>query len=488
MPQKNTASETQMDTKFSGQSSRESKALKLAQGDFIRLNENDLTTDYEIGDTLGIGGFGEVTMALHIPTGTQRAIKSIYLAEEDPNEIDKLMKEVSILKRLDHPNIIRIYEVYKNNSTLHIVTEVCTGGELFERIQSMKRFGENQAAKYMLDMVSAVMHCHDNEIVHRDLKPENLLFESEAEDAKLKLIDFGTSRFIPNNRKLKKPIGTCYYMAPEVITGEYDTKVDVWSLGVILYIMLCGSPPFTGSSDDEIFAKIKNSPLEFKKAAWNEVSEPAKVLIRNMLTKKPANRFSIEQVFNDNWLQSRGMNRVSDKLLEASALQGLANYSTESRLAKAINAYMISQFLDSTHFNKLREVFMTIDKNGDGYLSLVEIQSAVDKVDLKVDCIELLKQCDTDENGYVNYSEFLAATVNRTEAYTKENLKNTFRRFDKNNDGVISLEELRAAIGVNSNQDSVFMNMIEEADTNKDGFIDLDEFVAHMTASYQTRI
>ena len=131
---------------------------------------------------------------------------------------------------------------------------------------------------------------------------------------------------------------------------------------------------------------------------------------------------------------------------------------------------------------------MTIDKNGDGYLSLEEIQSAVDKVDLKVDCIELLKQCDTDENGYVNYSEFLAATVNRTEAYTKENLKNTFRRFDKNNDGVISLEELRAAIGVNSNQDSVFMNMIEEADTNKDGFIDLDEFVAHMTASYQTRI
>lgn len=460
-------------------SGRSTKALVLTPGDFIRISEEPIGNEYILGEKIGTGGFGEVHIATHRPTQSERAVKSIFLKDDDPDELEKLMREVSILKRLDHPNIIRVYNVYKNKSTLYIATELCRGGELFDRIQTMKKFGENQAAKYMLDMVSGVMHCHDNDIVHRDLKPENLLFESENEDAKLKLIDFGTSRFVPDDKKLKKAIGTCYYIAPEVLTSEYGKKVDVWSLGVILYIMLSGSPPFNGKSDAEIFSRIKSNPVEFKRECWKTISEEAKSLIRKMLAKNPNTRYSIEQVFNDNWLQTRGMNRVPDKELESDSIQCLANFRTESKLQKAVYSYIVSQFLDNTHFERLQKAFQSIDKDGNGYLSEAEIESAAERFDFKVDIREILKQCDTDKNGSINYSEFLTATVDKSAAYSKNNLLNAFKRFDKNGDGQISLEELKQTLG--GGEESVFRRMIEEADKNGDGTIDFEEFIEHMT-------
>lgn len=188
----------------------------------------------------------------------KRAMKTIDKTKIK-NCLEELIGEVEILKTLNHPNIIKIYEIIEEPRRLHIITELCTGGELYENIIACKRLTENKAAYYMQQLLSAVSYCHSHGIVHRDLKPENLLLQSDAPDAPLKVIDFGTSRRFTTAKALTKFVGTVYYIAPEVLKEQYDEKCDVWSCGVILYIMLCGTPPFNGKSDAEIFNKIRYS-------------------------------------------------------------------------------------------------------------------------------------------------------------------------------------------------------------------------------------
>lgn len=270
----------------------------INQSNFVQLIKGKVSKYYEIMNNLGDGGFGQVKQGKHKKTGMVRAIKRILLESTSPVDIGKMMDEVNNLKRLDHPNIIKVYEVYQDPLYISIVTELCTGGELFSKIRELKHFSENRAAKYMYEIVSAVKYCHADRIVHRDLKPENILLENKSPDAKLKLIDFGTSHYIRPNSKMKRFIGTSYYIAPEVIAGKYDLKCDVWSLGVILYIMLSGLPPFYAKSDRELYKKIQSKPVRFKKSVWSSISKDAKDLIRSMLTKDPESRPDMEQVYH----------------------------------------------------------------------------------------------------------------------------------------------------------------------------------------------
>jgi calcium-dependent protein kinase len=381
---------------------------------------------------------------------------------------------------LDHPGILKIFEVFQSPSHLYIVTELCTGGELFDRIKDMKKFSENQAARCMMEIVAAVMHCNQLGIVHRDLKPENIMYENKEREASLKIIDFGTSQIYNKNSKMKKVIGTYVYMAPEVISAEYDEKCDVWSLGVILYIMLSGMPPFGGRNDQEIASRIQNAPLNFTHSNWLNVSEEAKTLVMNMLKKNPVQRISIEEVFNDPWVQSRGHNKIPDKEIEEESLKSLASFKTHSMLQKAVYSFIVSQMLDSEFFLTLKGIFLDIDKNGDGLLSIEEIQEAAKKVSFVINVQEIIKECDTDKNGFINYTEFLTATVDRSKAYSKSRIREVFNMFDKNHDGKIDLDELKLALGGEHNNESALLKIIQEADSNMDGEIDFEEFLAHV--------
>ena len=200
-----------------------------------------------------------------------------------------------------------------------------------------------------------------------------------------------------------------------------------------------------------------------------------------MLKKSPLERVNIESVFNDPWLQSRGNDRVPDIDLESSSLVSLANFKAETKFQKAVHSYIVSQMLDSNYFTKLREVFADIDTNGDGMLSMEELENAAERLEFTADVKEMLKECDTDKSGFIDYTEFLTATVNKAQAYSKERLKEVFNIFDKNGDGKISLDELKTVLGGNGKSDEMFRRMIKEADTNGDGEIDLEEFIAHIS-------
>ena len=181
--------------------------------------------------------------------------------------MEQMLSEVSILKTLDHPHILKVYEVFVESTSVSIVSELCTGGELFEKITKLKRFNEQLGSTYLQQILSAVAYCHDRCIVHRDLKPENLLLENSSPKALLKVIDFGTSSKVDPGSQLHKVLGTPYYIAPEVLSGEYNEKCDIWSLGVVLYILLSGSPPFTGSSDREVLRKVHLGYYDFDSEA-----------------------------------------------------------------------------------------------------------------------------------------------------------------------------------------------------------------------------
>lgn len=266
-----------------------------------------LSSLYNLESSIGEGSFGKVTKATNKKTGQQCAIKTIRYDNLSLDRVEALFREVDILRELvrtmqDHPYIIKIYQVIYEDAYIHIVTELCTGGELFDRLVLKRSFPEDEAIEYMFQIMSAVNYLHLNCIVHRDIKPENLLLATKASDSPLKLIDFGTSQICDPLNKLSQVAGTPYYIAPEILRGTYDEKCDVWSCGVILYMMLCGKPPFTGTSRDDLFSCILLGKYRMDGPEWRGISFEAKELVKEMLTLDPLVRPSAKQVLDNCWI------------------------------------------------------------------------------------------------------------------------------------------------------------------------------------------
>ena len=196
-----------------------------------------------------------VQSCIHKATGDKRAVKRLAKEKLSPNARIRLNYEIDILKNLDHPNILRLYEVFEDKKYIYLVTEYCQGGELFDEIIARGKFNEQDAAVVIKQLLSAISYCHSKKVCHRDLKPENILIDNK-ETLQIKLIDFGTSQRFEDAENMELVLGTAYYIAPEVLRGHYDEKCDIWSIGVIMYILLSGEPPFPGSDDKEILKSV----------------------------------------------------------------------------------------------------------------------------------------------------------------------------------------------------------------------------------------
>ncbi|OMJ92690.1 hypothetical protein SteCoe_4572 [Stentor coeruleus] len=448
---------------------------------YVKVKSTDMRETYEVLEKIAEGGFGSVHLCKNKKNKAIRAVKFIKI-KDNRASIESLLKEVSILKEMDHANIIKIYEVFRDNLHLKIVTEYCRGGELFDRIVKTKGFSENQAAKYMQQIVSAVVYLHSKNIVHRDLKPENLLFESEESNSALKLIDFGTCKHFSRASKLLERVGSPYYIAPEVISGNYNEKCDVWSLGVILYVLLSGVPPFHGKSDNEILTNILVKEVKFDGKIWKSISPEAISLIRAMLTKDVPTRITAQEVYTSEWMQERTKSNTPDIAIANASLQNLQKFTTTSKLHRATLSYIVNQVMSIDEFSELRTAFAAMDKNGDGMLSVEELKEGLAKFtgENSENIEALLKKVDEDGNGCINYSEFLNAAVNWDKELSSERLAAAFKDFDKDGNGTISVSELIEALGGKKGQEHMFIEMIREADVNGDGQIDLEEFISFM--------
>jgi len=256
----------------------------ISKENLISHKKGKISKEYTLGKTIGEGSFGQVRLAIHKPTKQMRAVKILKKANIN---MKSLVNEISILSKLSHPSIMQIFEIFEDKINIYIVSEYCKGGELFDIISEKGSFSEKEACIVMKQIMSGICYCHQKRIVHRDLKPENILMDGDSNDLSLKIIDWGCAKTIKKKERLHKADGTAYYIAPEVLKGDYDEKCDIWSCGVIFYILLCGYPPFNAETDEEIFSAVLKGEFVFPEEEWNSVSEEAKNLIKKMLVLDP---------------------------------------------------------------------------------------------------------------------------------------------------------------------------------------------------------
>ncbi|KAL3816207.1 hypothetical protein ACHAXA_001263 [Cyclostephanos tholiformis] len=266
--------------------------------------------DYELfPHVLGTGAYGEVCECVHRYTCRAYACKTVIKSRI--RRIDHLRREVDLLYAMDHPNIIKMVGCYEDDERIHIVTEKYTGGELFDRIVRNTTdngcLDERSASRIIKSLLRAVEYLHENDVVHRDIKPENILFESERVNADIRLIDFGLSRrHVEDEPPMSNPVGTAYYMSPELLKGKYDRSTDIWSIGIVTYVLLAGYAPFRGDTDEEIFESIRRGHFAFPARAWSDKSNEAMDFIRSLLRRDPRKRFTAMEASMHPWIAKLG--------------------------------------------------------------------------------------------------------------------------------------------------------------------------------------
>lgn len=453
------------------------------------LNKEYIRDQYEIYGKIGSGSFGKVFKARSKITNQIRAIKLVQKTMLKYQDGDKsFLKEIQMLAGLDHNNIIKVYEYFEDLENYYVVEELADGGELLNQLEKFYSFSEIDAAIIMRQILSAVVYLHSNNIVHRDLKPENILLENKKE-INIKIVDFGTANYC-HSEGLTQKVGTPYYIAPEVIKKKYDKKCDVWSCGVIMYLLLCGYPPFAGEDDEEIMENILKEQLDFPDEEWQDISTTARNLISKMLVKDPADRINAEQALSDPWFSENIKSDTTKEFLSKTNLKqhlnNLAKFSKREKLQQACISFLVHHIGANEQVAELRKIFNSLDTSGDGRLTYKEIQEGLKQLgpefnnELELKDLEVvLKQIDTDDNGYIEYEEFITATINKNVLLSEDNLKIAFDFFDKNKSGTLDQKEIKNLLMMLCKKDICQLEinkMINEIDTNKDGVISLDEF------------
>lgn len=441
-----------------------------------------LTDHYLLGQKLGQGQFGTTYLCTDKSSGEDYACKSIakrnLLCQEDYEDV---WREIQMMHHLsEHAHVVRIKATYEDNLCVHLVMELCKGGELFDRIVQKGHYSEKKAAELMKTIVKVVEGCHALGVMHRDLKPENFLFDSPDEDAKLKAIDFGLSVFYKPGQYLADVVGSPYYVAPEVLYKYYGPEIDVWSAGVILYILLGGVPPFWAETDSGIFRQILKGKIDFESDPWPQISESAKDLIRKMLDRSPRERITAYEVLCHPWIVD---DRVApDKPLDSAVLTRLKQFSAMNKLKK-MALRVIAESLSEEEIGGLKQLFRMIDTDNSGTITFEELKHGLKRVGsnlMESEIHDLMNAADIDNSGTIDYGEFLAATLHINKMEREENLVRAFTFFDKDGSGYITIDELQQACKDFGLDEVKLDEIISEIDMDNDGRIDYNEFATMM--------
>ncbi|CAG9324815.1 unnamed protein product [Blepharisma stoltei] len=460
------------------------KGKLLPQSSITKTSRLDsITEQYDFIRVIGYGQFGTVREAtkidrLNTETSNPKhyAIKSISKSRVR-DHLELLQNELSILQLVDHPNIIKLYEIYEDSLYIHLVTELCIGGDLYEYLLEKESLNELEVAKIMMKIFTAVNHLHTMRICHRDIKPENVMFTDKSEDRELKLIDFGLSSKY-RDELLESIVGTPYYLAPEVLKGSYSKECDVWSLGVMMYLLLSGKHPFKGSSMKNLFRHIYNCQYNFSEPTWSKISNQAKNLIQRMFTKNPNNRITISEALRHDWFTIVKSNAEPKISLEI--FSSIKRNKAKSKLWQVAMKVLVRN-LSSEQIDDLKNIFFEIDERKTGFVTAHDIEVCMNKNGYELareEFIELTSKIEEIGRGRLNYTQFLIAALDRKKIFEEEILWEVFRVFDHDGNGFINLTDLKFALEKAGCyiSDNEYQDIIEEFQLKYCQKLDYEEF------------
>nr|GMC81791.1 calcium-dependent protein kinase 13 [Ipomoea batatas]GMC85872.1 calcium-dependent protein kinase 13 [Ipomoea batatas] len=397
------------------------------------VKKENIEERYMVDRELGRGEFGVTYLCIDRGSRELLACKSISKRKlRTAVDVEDVRREVAIMKHLPkNSSIVCLKEACEDENAVHLVMELCEGGELFDRIVARGHYTERAAAAVTRTIVEVVQLCHKHGVIHRDLKPENFLFANKKENSPLKAIDFGLSIFFKPGERFSEIVGSPYYMAPEVLKRNYGPEIDIWSAGVILYILLCGVPPF------------------WAEHPWLQNAKKAPNVPLGDVVKSRLKQFSL-------------MNRFKRKALR-----------------------VIADFLSNEEVEDLKEIFGKIDADNDGIVSIEELKVGLQKLNSQLAESEiqmLIEAIDTNGKGTLDYGEFIAVSLHLQRMANDEHLRKAFSYFDKNGNGYIEPDELQDALMEDGSEDctNVANDIFQEVDTDKDGLISYEEFAAMM--------
>ena len=454
----------------------------ISKSHFIGEHIANINQSYNFIKELGQGSYGHVLRVQSLATGHIYACKKMN--KRKITNKGRFKTEIDLLRATDHPNIIKLYDIFEDNIFIYLIMEECTGGEFFDRLakraKENKMYTEKDGARILKQILQAVNYLHSHGVCHRDLKPENILFSTISEDSQVKLIDFGLSKvFDGDNNTMKGTVGTTFYMAPEVINGKYDEKCDIWSCGVILYIMLCGKPPFYSSDEEELKEKICSMQYDLNYKQFLNVSQDALDLLKSIFVPMEQ-RPSAYDLLNTKWIKENAPN--SKNLSINVDWNHVKDYSHLNLLQKSVINFTAFH-LNEEDTMKFVEMFKSLDENNDGVLSMEEIRKGMEdcKFESNIivdDIVNMFNDMDIDKNGLVNYTEFVSALMDYRKMIKKEQLLECFKSYDTDGSGKISFDEFCDMIKPqNEKEKKELYDLYNKFDNNGDGEIDFEEFV-----------
>ena len=471
--------------------------IKITNELIVSESKSNSDNEYKKIKFLGEGSYAAVYQVQNKYTGSICAMKIIKKKfASSSSEEKEIRNEIDILRMMDHPNILKLFEFYSTPKEFSIVTELCPGGELFDQIINKGPFDEQYSAYVLYQIFSAVNYCHKMHIVHRDLKPENILIVSKDENEYpfIKICDFGTSKIFESGIAENKVVGSSYYIAPEVLDKNYNEKCDVWSCGVIMYILLSQRPPFGGRDDYEIMENVKTGEYDLSSSPFDLLSKEAIDLIKKTLTMDPEQRITAEEALNHPWFKKYKSKEIFNKVKDKSTIKDLINnlkkYKRTSLIQETALAYLVRHFPHIKDVVNACKLFNQIDHDEDGKITKDELFEGINALykskTLKEDIDEIFKNLDMDNDGYIGYEEFVRGAVNK-EYFIKPNvLKFAFRYFDKDDSGEITFKEIEElfyeSIPDKNQVHEVLSAIIKEVDLNNDQKISFDEFSNVMKA------